>query len=279
MTFLLSLRTYIRDSSLTQSDWFGNKMTEQHSAALLIIGNEILSGRTQDINTPWIAAKLAERGIRLVEVRVVPDIEARIVEAIHDLQPKANYLFTTGGIGPTHDDITTESVAKAVGVPVVLDDEARNILLSYYKSEDQLTEARLKMAYIPQSAVLIANPVSGAPGYRINNIFVMAGVPMIMQAMLDHILPDLVSGVPILSNTVTCDLPESMIAIQLAAIQKAYPNIEIGSYPHFRAGELGLSVVLRSIDKELLNEATEKVIDLIKKSGGRMQALSLKSQS
>ncbi len=254
-------------------------MTVQHTAALLIIGNEILSGRTQDTNTPWIAAKLAERGIRLVEVRVVPDIEGRIIDAIHELQPKATYLFTTGGIGPTHDDITTESVAKAVNVPVELNEDARKMLLTYYKSADKLTEARLKMAHIPKGATLISNPVSGAPGFKIENIFVMAGVPLIMQAMLDHVLPELVSGVPILSNTVTCDLPESLIAIQLAEIQRNYPDIEIGSYPHFRAGEIGLSLVLRATDKEMLNEATEKVVDMIKKSGGRMHALSLKSQS
>lgn len=258
---------------------FGNKMTKNHTAALLVIGNEILSGRTQDTNTPWIAKKLAERGIKLVEVRVVPDLEDKISEGLNELKVKADYLFTTGGIGPTHDDITTESVAKALGLEVVLSPEARAMLAAYYKSEEELTPARLKMAQVPDGAKLIPNPVSGAPGYRIANIFVMAGVPRIMQAMLDHILPELEAGVPILSNTVTCNLPESRIAEGLGEIQKCYEAIEIGSYPHFREGDLGLSVVLRSINPDLLNKATGEVVDLIRSYGGETVAVGIAAQS
>ena len=253
-------------------------MDKKYSASLLIIGNEILSGRTQDTNTQWIGKKLAERGIHLVEVRVVPDIEDEIVFAVNALRKKASYLFTTGGIGPTHDDITTESVAKAIGVPVVMSEDARLALLSHYKREEDLTPARLKMAQIPEGAVLVPNPVSGAPGYRIENVYVMAGVPLIMQSMLDHILPELSEDAPILSNTVTCDLPESTIAMQLAEIQKEYPMIEIGSYPHFRAGELGLSVVLRSTNNLALHEATQKVVLCLESLGGKAQAVSIQSK-
>lgn len=253
-------------------------MTEKLTAALLIIGNEILSGRTQDTNTSWIAQKLAGRGIRLVEVRVVPDIEADIVIALNALREKASTVFTTGGIGPTHDDITTDSVAKAFGVPVVLDQGAREALLHHYKSEADLTPARLKMAQVPEGAVLVPNPVSGAPGYRIGNVYVMAGVPMIMQAMLDHILPELELGAPILSNTVTCNLPESAIAESLGNIQNKYKTVDIGSYPHFRAGELGLSVVLRSVDNTDLHHATEEVVHMMTKLGGVTRAISIQSK-
>lgn len=252
-------------------------MTDKLTAAILIIGNEILSGRTQDTNTSWIAAKLGERGIRLVEVRVVPDIEGRIIEAIQELRTEASYLFTTGGIGPTHDDITTEAVAKAFGVKAELNEGARQALLNHYRSEADLTPARMKMAHIPEGAVLIPNPVSGAAGYKIGNVFVMAGVPRIMQAMLDHILPELEKGQPILSNTITCDLPESIIADGLTAIQNKYASVEIGSYPHFRMGELGLSVVLRSTENNPLHAATQDVVGLIDKVGGRAFAVSVQS--
>lgn len=253
-------------------------MTEKLTAALLVIGNEILSGRTQDTNTSWIAEKLGERGIKLIEVRVVPDVESEIVFALNELRQKASTVFTTGGIGPTHDDITTESVAKAFGLPVILDEGARDSLLRHYKSEADLTPARLKMAQVPEGAVLVPNPVSGAPGYKIGNVYVLAGVPMIMQAMLDHILPELVMGNPILSNTITCNLPESVIAEGLAGVQSRYQNVEIGSYPHFRAGELGLSVVLRSTEHSALHHATEEVIGMMKQLGGITQAISIQSK-
>lgn len=254
-------------------------MTDPLTAALLIIGNEILSGRTQDTNTSWIASKLAHRGIRLVQVRVVHDVEEDIVEAVQALQKKAATVFTTGGIGPTHDDITSESVAKAFNVPLELNPEARQMLLDYYESEDKLTEARLKMAMIPQGARLIPNQVSGAPGFKIGNVYVMAGVPRIMQAMLDNILPELVEGPPILSNTVTCDLQESVIAADLSDIQNRFPTVDIGSYPHFRSGSLGLSLVLRSADQQSLTLATDDVVALVRKNGMEPRAISIQTKA
>ncbi len=253
-------------------------MTENLTAAILIIGNEILSGRTKDTNTSWIAGKLAEIGVKLLEVRVVPDIEGRIVEALNALRSQYTYIFTTGGIGPTHDDITSESVAKAFGLALELNPDAREALLRHYRSEEMLTPARLRMAKVPEGCTLIANPVSGAPGFRFENVYVMAGVPMIMQAMLDCILPELKHGHPILSNTVTCDLPESAIAEGLAAIQNDYIGVvDIGSYPHFRAGELGLSIVLRSTENAPLHDATQEVMVLLSHIGGKALAISVQS--
>ncbi len=252
-------------------------MTKKLTAILVIIGNEILSGRTQDTNTSWIASRLAERGIRMSEARVIPDVEDVIIQTINELRGKADYVFTTGGIGPTHDDITTESIAKAFGVKAVLNQNAWDDLLRYYGSADQLTPARLKMAHIPEGATLINNPVSGAPGYNIGNVFVMAGVPRIMQAMLDEILPRLDKSEPILSNTVSCDLLESMIAEDLAAIQAKYPTVDVGSYPHFRMGDLGLSLVLRSSDNDALHAATDDVVAMVKKFGHEPRAISIKS--
>ncbi len=247
------------------------------TAALIVIGNEILSGRTQDTNTSWIANKMTERGIRFVEARVVPDDEAVIIKTLREMKNNVTYLFTTGGIGPTHDDITAECVAKAFHVPLDLDPQAREILLNYYGGEEHLTEPRLKMAMIPRGAALINNPVSGAPGFQIENVYIMAGVPRIMQAMLDDILVNLQSGPPILSNTVTCLLGESQIAEDLGLIQKRYPQIEIGSYPHYRSGVLGLSLVLRSTENDPLDKATWEVVELIRKYGGEPRAISVNS--
>lgn len=252
-------------------------MDKKLTAALLIIGNEILSGRTQDTNTPWIAGRLAERGIKLMEVRVVPDREEAIIKAVMELKAQVAYLFTTGGIGPTHDDITSETMAKAFGVPYVLNAEARQALLKHYQSEADLTPARLKMAHIPEGARLINNPVSGAPGFQLENVYVMAGVPLIMQSMLDGILPELETGFPILSNTITCDLQESVIAEGLSAIQDKYPTVDIGSYPHFRSGALGLSLVLKSNDNDNLHAATHEVIDMVQSFGKEPMAISIKS--
>lgn len=252
-------------------------MDKKLTAALLIIGNEILSGRTQDTNTSWIATKLAERGIKLTEVRVVPDIVDAITSAVNELSPRVEYLFTTGGIGPTHDDITSETMAKIFGVKWVLNSDARAALLQYYQSEADLTPARLKMAHIPEGARLIENPVSGAPGFQIENVYVMAGVPRIMQAMLDGILPELESGHPILSNTITCDLQESAIAEKLSDIQDKYPTVDIGSYPHFRMGALGLSLVLKSNDNDNLHAATYEVVEMVRSFGQEPIAISIKS--
>lgn len=252
-------------------------MDKNLTASILIIGNEILSGRTQDSNAMWIATKLAEHGISVTEIRVIPDIEDNIISAVHEMREKVGYLFTTGGIGPTHDDITSGSIAKAFGVPYEINTEAREILLKYYKSESELTPARMRMAHIPRGAKLIENPVSGAPGFQIENVYVMAGVPRIMQAMLDGILPTMQSGIPILSNTVTCDLPESKIAETLGNIQKQYEMIDIGSYPHYRAGEMGLSLVLRGTDNDNLHLATRDVVDMVRSFGSEPIALSVKT--
>lgn len=234
----------------------------KYTAALLVIGNEILSGRTQDKNINWVAVKLGERGITLSEVRVVPDLETRVIEAVLALSAAYDYVFTTGGIGPTHDDITAECMAKAFEAPLGQDPTAYAMLKAHY-GEENLTPARLKMALLPAGAGLIPNPVSGAPGFVIGNVHVMAGVPRIMQAMLDHVLATLKGGALVLSKTITCDLPESRIAEGLAAIQSRWPEVEIGSYPHFQHGNFGISLVLRSIHEDQIEEAAAQVQALV----------------
>lgn len=248
-------------------------------AALLVIGNEILSGRTQDTNTHWIAEKLGPRGVSLCEVRVVPDEEGPVIEALNALRTRYKYVLTTGGIGPTHDDITTACVAKAFGVKVELNLDARTRLLNYYGgSEEELTDPRIKMAHLPVGAKLINNPVSGAPGFAIENVFVMAGVPRIMHAMLDHVMDMMEQGTPYLSNTISCMLLESKVATDLTRLQTAYPEIIIGSYPHYRGGVLGLSLVLRGTDRAKLQAATDELIMIIRKLGEEPRAISLQSQ-
>ncbi len=248
-----------------------------YKTALIVIGNEILSGRTQDANTSWIAENLMSMGVILHQVRVVPDIEDEIIMAVNELRGKMDYVFTTGGIGPTHDDITAESIAKAFGLKLELNKEAYDILVRHYGSEKEVTPPRKKMAMIPAGASLINNPVSGAPGFQIENVFVLAGVPRIMQAMFDDVVTRLNRGKPVLSNTIACSLAESVIAEPLEKIQKNYPAVNIGSYPHFRGGILGLSLVLRSTDDETLDSATRDVIALIAAQGGEPNALSIQS--
>lgn len=234
----------------------------QFSAALIIIGNEILSGRTQDSNAQWIAKKLGARGITLVEIRVVPDIEDKIVEAVNALRGGVDYVFTTGGIGPTHDDITAASMARAFGVTLEENAEARAILEKNYGAGN-LNPARLKMAMIPAGARLIPNPVSGAPGFIIGNVHVMAGVPAIMQGMLEGALPGLKTGAVVLSNTLICALPESTIAAPLTALQARYPQVDIGSYPHYQPGRSSVGLVLRAADRALLREVTRELAQII----------------
>ncbi len=248
---------------------------ETFTAALIIIGNEILSGRTQDTNTPWIAERLTGRGIILTEVRVITDVEAEIVHAVNELRAKFDYIFTTGGIGPTHDDITAASVAKAFGLELERNEEAFRMLEDHYGLPD-LTPPRAKMALIPKGASLIPNPVTAAPGFIIGNVHVMAGVPRIMQAMLDHVLGEIDAGNPILSNTVACNLTESAIAEDLTRLQEKYPKIQMGSYPHYRGGALGLSLVLRAIDPDMLETATKELIEIVRSHGEEPRALSLK---
>ncbi len=232
-------------------------------AAVIIIGNEILSGRTQDKNINHLAVKLGEQGIRLTEVRIIPDIEDRIIATIHDLKKSVNYIFTCGGIGPTHDDITAECVAKAFNVPLETNPEAYAILEKHYGA-GEFTPPRQKMAKIPRGASLILNPVSSAPGFVIEDVYVMAGVPRIMQAMLDNVLVNLRGGDVVHSRTVSSPLPESRIAEALGDIQAKWPDIEIGSYPYFKDGGFGVSVVLRGTDESKLDTAAKQVEEMIK---------------
>ncbi len=250
---------------------------DNYTVALIVVGNEILSGRTQDTNTSWIAEQLNKIGVLLQQVRVVPDVEPDIIAAIHDLREKYDYVFITGGIGPTHDDITAEAVAKAFKAKLQLNQTAFDILVRHYGGEEYVTPPRKKMAMIPDGADLINNPVSGAPGFQIENVFVMAGVPRIMQAMFDDVKTRLKKGKPVLSNTVSCSLAESDVAEPLSALQDKYPSVSIGSYPHFRGGLLGLSLVLRSVNDQELDRATGEVIGMIAELGGEPKALSVQS--
>ena len=241
---------------------------DTYSAALIIIGNEILSGRTQDTNTMWIAERLTDRGIVLGQVRVIPDIEEEIIETVNSVRKKFDYVFTTGGIGPTHDDITAESIAKAFGVELEQNERAFQMLEEHYGLAE-LTEPRIKMSMIPVGARLIPNPVTAAPGFIVENVHVMAGVPRIMQAMLDHVLGMIEAGKPIMSNTIACSLAESTVAKDLSELQAQFPKLQMGSYPHYRGGVLGLSLVIRG--------TTEQLLDIIRKHGDEPRALSIRT--
>jgi molybdenum cofactor synthesis domain-containing protein len=235
--------------------------SERVTAAVLVIGDEILSGRTKDKNIGYIAEYLTALGIDLTEVRVVGDEEAAIVEAINALRARCTYLFTTGGIGPTHDDITAESVAKAFGVPIDYDPRAVKILKDRLaQTGAELNEARMRMTRIPQGAELVLNKVSAAPGFWLGNVIVLAGVPSIMQVMLDGVAPKLKTGVRILSETVRADAREGDIGTPLGEIAKEYPEVTIGSYPFFdEARGPNTNVVLRSRDPQKLKAATDAV--------------------
>lgn len=237
----------------------------QKKSALLIIGNEILSGRTLDKNTQYIGEKMAAHGVPLSEVRVVPDIEGEIVDALNALRAKYDFVFTTGGIGPTHDDITAQSVAAAFGAEFGRHAGAYAILLDHYGEAD-LTEARATMADMPvhDDFDLILNPVSSAPGFRIENVFVMAGVPRIMQAMLDNVLQMITPGAAVLSRTVHVDAPESRIADVMRDVQARYDDVDIGSYPKFEpAGGWSVSVVLRGVDDARLEEVQGALVEAL----------------
>ena len=224
------------------------------TASLIIVGNEILSGRTQDTNLNYLAKRLGERGIRLAEVRVIADQAETIQSAVNELRARYDYVFTTGGIGPTHDDITAENIAAAFGVPLIQHPEAVEVLNAYYAARDQeVTEARLRMARTPEGATLIDNPVSGAPGFCMDNVYVMAGVPKIMQGMLEGLLPQLKQGAITDQQSIACDLPESVLSSALADIQAAHPSVDIGSYPGLSgisgpAAGSRVSIVVRSLD-------------------------------
>ncbi len=226
----------------------------------MIIGDEILSGRTQDKNVSQIALWLNLQGIRLREVRVVPDVEEAIVEAVNTLRARNDYLFTTGGIGPTHDDITVDAIAAALGVSVVIHPEASATLAGYYEKRGGLTEARLRMARVPDGAELIPNRMSGAPGIRVGNIFIMAGVPHITAGMLDALTGTLEGGAPLISRTIGCWVPESEISDMLGATEKAHPGSQIGSYPFFREGRTGSNFVIRSTEATILTACGDALI-------------------
>ncbi|SHM11301.1 competence/damage-inducible protein A [Roseibium suaedae] len=235
------------------------------TAGFLVIGDEILSGRTKDKNIGFLADYLTAIGIDLCEVRIVPDIRERIVEAVNELRARYTYIFTSGGIGPTHDDITADSIAAAFGVSIDVDPRARAILEAHYPP-GQLTPARLRMARIPDGADLIENPVSKAPGFRIGNVHVMAGVPSIMQAMVDSIAPTLKTGAKMLSRTVDADLPESRLAERLAEIQQAFPETLIGSYPRTTDGRFTTQVVIRCRNEDSLERATSTVEEAVRQA-------------
>jgi molybdenum cofactor synthesis domain-containing protein len=220
------------------------------TAGLIVIGDEILSGRTHDKNIAQVASWLQVQGIRLGEVRVVPDVEAKIVTAVNTLRAEHDYLFTTGGIGPTHDDITVDAVAAALGVPVVIHPDARAILERYYATRGGLNEGRLRMARVPEGAELIPNRMSGAPGIRIGNLFLMAGVPHITAGMLDALTGTLEGGAPLLSETLGGWIPESEVADILRQTEAAFETCQIGSYPFFREGRVGANFVIRSVSAE-----------------------------
>ena len=238
------------------------------TAAVIIIGNEILSGRTQDHNLAFLGRRLGELGICLAEARVIPDNEAIIVSTVNACRHLNDYVFTTGGIGPTHDDITSAAMASAFGVALERNAEAVACLERYY-GPDVLNEARLKMADIPVGAILISNPVSGAPGFQVENVFVLPGVPMILEAMFEGITDRLTGGPPILTAGVGTDLREGALARDLGDLQQKYPDVSIGSYPYFRNGRLGVNIVMRSTDAERLTALKAEVEEMIVRLQGR----------
>ena len=239
------------------------------TACILVIGNEILSGRTKDTNSGWLAERLTAMGIRLNEIRVIPDVEETIVAAVNETRAKYTYVFTSGGIGPTHDDITAESIAKAFGVPWEINPDARAILRSNYKSDEDLTPARLRMAMLPRGAEMIPNPNSKAPGFRTGNVYTMAGVPRILQAMFEGIASHLKGGPVLLAHTVVGNVAEGKMADALGAIQAHNPDLEIGSYPGQRPdGTFRNAVVIRGLDRARLAAAAAEVVALVRSLGG-----------
>ena len=232
------------------------------NAAILIIGNEILSGRTQDTNTSTLATWLNSIGVQVAEVRIIPDIEETIVEVLNLLRKKYNYVFTTGGIGPTHDDITAEAVSKAFGKKYEIHKEAFKILETYYKP-GEFNKGRQKMVWMPENAELILNPTSGAPGFSVDNVFCLPGVPSILKSMLGSLKTKIVGGEPILSQTISLKTVESEIASSLNKVQEENKDVEIGSYPFFHAGKLGVSIVMRSENQSRIDECNSQILKFV----------------
>ena len=233
------------------------------NAAILIIGNEILSGRTQDTNTSTLATWLNSIGVIVSEVRVIPDIEKIIIDTLNVLRKENNYVFTTGGIGPTHDDITAQSVSKAFGLKYEIHKEAFKILEAYYKP-GEFNEGRQKMVKMPENAELILNPTSGAPGFSVENVFCLPGVPSILKSMLGSLKNKIVGGEPVLSHTISLKTVESEIANSLTKVQDQNIDVEIGSYPFFHAGKLGVSIVLRSENQSKIDNCISQVLEFVK---------------
>ena len=245
------------------------KRPDQITACLIIIGNEILSGRTEDANLAIVGKKCDALGIRLTETRVIPDVEANIITTVNACRADFTYVFTTGGIGPTHDDITAAAIARTFDVELERNSEAVEAMDRYYEP-GRLTEARLKMADIPAGARLIDNPVSGAPGFQLENVFVLPGVPAIMEAMFEGLTGRLVGGDPILTENVTTNLAESVIANDLGALQEKNPDVSMGSYPYFRKGKLGVNLVLRATDAARMEAAADELRTAIIRLNGKV---------
>ena len=242
-------------------------MERIYTAAMLVIGDEILSGRIQDRNVAQLASWLNLQGIRLREVRVVPDVIETIAEAVNALRGAHDYLFTTGGIGPTHDDVTVDAIAHALAVPVVVHPRARAALEAYYADRGGITEARLRMARVPEGAELIENRMSGAPGIRIGNIFIMAGVPHIAVLMMEALTGTLEGGRPLISRTVGGIVPESEVADLLREVEAAFDGCQIGSYPFFREGRVGANFVIRSTDEARLAACESELVARLEADG------------
>lgn len=242
-------------------------MEKRLTSALIVIGNEILSGRTQDVNIQFLARRLSAIGIPLREVRVIPDVFDTIVTTVNEIRARFDLVFTTGGIGPTHDDITSEAIAAAFGVSWKPHPEAWDRLSRHYG--ENFNPARQRMATMPEGAHLIENMISVAPGFHIGNVYVMAGVPRIMQSMFDHLEPDLPAGRPIKSRAVHADgIVEGDIAQGLDAIQQAFPDLDIGSYPYYRPGGNGVTLVAKGTDEDRAAEAQARIAALIRSLGG-----------
>ena len=240
------------------------KANTKVNAAIIIIGNEILSGRTQDVNIVTISKWLNDLGVKLEEVRVIPDIEDSIIKTVKELKKKFNYVFTTGGIGPTHDDITSKSIAKAFNMSYGYHKGAYDILEKYY-SKNKFNEGRKKMAKMPIKASLILNPSSGAPGFIIDNVHCLPGVPSILKSMLSGLNNKIIGGKKILSKTISIHTVESEIAKSLKEVQNKFKSVEIGSYPFFRLGRIGVSLVIRSTEKKQIDACYKQIVDFLKK--------------
>ena len=240
------------------------------TACLIIIGNEILSGRTRDANLQFLGENLNKLGIRMMEGRIIPDIEETIIANLNEARARFDYVFTTGGIGPTHDDITAACVAKAFGRKLIRHPDAEALLLAHYKPED-VTEARMKMADVPEGAILLDNPVSRAPGFQVENVFVLPGVPRIMQAMFDLFKHRLTGGQEMLSKSIASYTPEGKIAARLTALQESHPALEIGSYPFSRDGKHGSTIVIRGTDADDIAQAAETLRGIMRDLGNEPQ--------